>query len=120
MRQTLSKIWSPALFFCTFIMIAAFQNCGNQGAHQLNITNPLGPITMNGTVQKSTLDGCQYLISVVDKATGEVQEFVPQHMDPNLLVAGNEVLITGLPSDEASDCMAGPLFQVQEASLVSN
>jgi len=122
MRRTLSKIWSTALLFCTFIMIAAFQNCGGQATHnQAELASNSGSIVVNGIVQKSTLDGCQYLITSIDNSTGSVQQFIPQEMDPSLLKEGNQVSITGtIATDTVNECMAGPVIQVQEASLVSN
>jgi hypothetical protein len=116
MRRILSKIWSTALLLCTFLMIAAFQNCGGKA-----LSSSSGSINVSGTVQKSTLDGCSYVISAVDNSTGNVQQFIPHEMDPNLLVDGNQVSITGtIATDEVSGCMAGPIIQVQEASLISN
>jgi hypothetical protein len=123
MRRTLSKIWSTVLLLCTFLMIAAFQNCGGQSAHNQseNASNLTGSISVSGTVQKSNLDGCKYLISTVDTSSGLVQQFVPEQMDPSLLKDGNQVSITGtIATDAVSDCMAGPIIQVQEASLISN
>jgi hypothetical protein len=123
MRRILSKIWSTALLFSTFIMIAAFQNCGGQSVHNQSelSSNLTGSINVNGTVQKSTLDGCNYLISAVDNSTGQVQQFIPKDMDPSLLIPGNQVSVTGtIVTDEVNDCMAGSMIQVQEASLISS
>lgn len=118
MRQALSKIWSTVLLLCTFIMIAAFQNCGGNTVQRQEALNDT--ITVNGTVQTSNLDGCKYLISTIDDS-GQVQQFIPHGMDPSLLVNGNQVSVTGsIATDEVSDCMAGSILQVQEASLVSN
>ncbi len=123
MRGLLSRTWSSVLILCAFVMIASFENCGapNQEGISSQPFQAPAEISISGTVQKSNLDGCQYLISVVDSSTGETKEYIPQKMDPSLLSTGNLVKVTGtLALNEVSGCMAGPIIQVSEAALVSN
>jgi hypothetical protein len=123
MRQMMAKIWSTVLILSGFLSLAAFQNCG-----KANLSTPsnsalaqTGAVTINATVAKSNLDGCQYLLNVTDPASGQVQSYVPLKMDTSLLKDGNTVTVSGiLGTDSVGTCMAGPLLQVEEAHLTTH
>jgi hypothetical protein len=113
MKGWLYKIWTGALIFCAFILLPAYQNCGGSAPQ----ANTAATITLTSAqVQKSTVDGCQFLLVSTNKATGVTQSYVPLKMDPQLLQDGMNVTVTGvIATDLVSTCMAGPLLQVTQA-----
>ena len=124
MKNLMARAWTAVVFMVTLFMIAGYQNCGSQNSQIYNGTQNLtnnASVNVMGTVQQSSIDGCNKIIAAVDNDTGMIQNFIPQNMDPSLLVKGNVVKVSGtLVTDEVNDCMVGPVLKVEEASLVSN
>jgi len=120
MRGVLSKVWSTALILGALLTMAAYQNCGVLISTMSSNLPKNKTIQVSGTIEHSTLDGCRFLISSVDKSTGRTIQYVLVQMDPSLLQDGNVVSVKGTVSKRlVGTCVAGPLIQVDEATVLS-
>lgn len=117
----MSKYWSTTIILVSFALLLGYQNCGSRlPSMPAAETSTPTTLTVDGTIQKANLDGCNYVISAIDNSSGQAVNFVPLKMDPSLLKVGNVVSVTGsIRSDMVNTCMAGPILQVESANLVS-
>lgn len=123
MQRALSRLWSAALLVGGFFVLVGYQNCGQAPAatNGPSANSQGAQITFSGTVQKSNVENCNYLISTVDPVTGESLQYIPVGLDQNLMQDGIVVNVSGsVVTDEASTCMAGPLLQVTTAQQVAS
>jgi hypothetical protein len=118
----MSRLSTTVVLVLTFGMLLAYQNCGTklQSQNQSGAISSVAAITVNGTVQKSMVDGCNYLVCSNDNVSGGTKCFIPTKMDPSLLKDGNVVTVKGVIRDDMmTACMAGPVLEVQNADLDS-
>lgn len=117
----MSKKLSVALILVGLGVVLGFQNCGGKALNSgQNGTQANTNLTVNGTIMKSNLDGCNYIICANDNSTGLTKCFIPQNIDPTLLNDGNVVTVDGtVLENTVTTCMAGSVLQVSTAKLVS-
>ncbi|MBK9295118.1 MAG: hypothetical protein IPM57_11895 [Oligoflexia bacterium] len=111
----MSKILAFVFIVAGFGIILTYQNCGQP--NNVNKT-PQGSVTITGTVEKSTLDGCNTLI-VSDEDPNS--KFIPFGVSSDTFKNGERVKIQGsFPNDVYSTCMAGVILRVEKLEKVQN
>ena len=116
------KKLSIALILVGLISLMAFQNCGGNASNpgHIDAAQVNSNLTVHGTVMKSNIDGCSFLICAADNTDGNTKCFIPKGMDSTLLNDGNVVTVDGtVLNDVLTTCMAGSVLQVYNAKLNS-
>src|SRR5438552_4099474 len=99
--------------------LLGYQNCGmKQSQTEYKPGDSFGAgqehVMVTGTLQKSGIDGCKFLIK-----NDQNQYFIPVQLDPALQQDGSNLKISGtVRTDLVSTCMGGTIIQVDKAEVV--
>jgi hypothetical protein len=96
-------------------LILSYQNCGSQKLQgdpsAIGIDAKSGQVVIQGTLEKSAIDGCRYLLRSDDG-----QYFIPVKLASEFQQEGANLLIEGtLREDIVTTCMGGTVLQVDKA-----